>query len=135
MTYRAAGKYVRINKNHPRALGVCDQTGFIHNKSDLVKQMEWRGDSLAWTGFLVGKDFVDKPNEQGRAPRIPIDPKPVVLPRPKQAQENTFFNNNWPPLNELQFPLTGLDGGEQGNLMPSGQQRLANLQNFNWSGS
>jgi hypothetical protein len=89
MSYRPKGKYVVVDPNEPHAIGYCDKTGSPFLKKDLVKQMEWRGDSLEWTGFLVGKPFADKPNEQGRAPLVLQDPVPVKNPRPPQSN---FYN-------------------------------------------
>lgn len=74
---RYKGKYVKVNKDSPSALGVCDQSGLLFNHKDLVKQMEWRGDRLVWTGFLVGKRFLDKPQEQHRPPPVKDDPKSI----------------------------------------------------------
>jgi len=78
---RWKGKYVTIDPKHPSALGVCDESGFTFNHKDLVKQMEWRGDSLVWTGFMVGKPYLDVPNEQNRPPLVKSDPYPVKNPR------------------------------------------------------
>lgn len=85
MSYRPKGKYVSIDPDDPQAIGFCDKTGSPFLRKDLVKQMEWKGDSLVWTGFLVGKPFVDKPNEQFRTPIILQDPVPVKDPRPPQS--------------------------------------------------
>ncbi len=76
------GKYVTIDPDHPNALGDCDDSGFTFNHKDLCKQMEWRGNSLVWTGFLVGKPYLDEPNEQNRPPKGGTDPKPIINPRP-----------------------------------------------------
>ena len=51
---RFKGKYVSINPDNPSALGVCDESGFVFNHKDLIKQMEWRGNNLVWTGLMVG---------------------------------------------------------------------------------
>jgi hypothetical protein len=74
------GKFVRKNSQDP--IGVCDYSGFIFSKSDLHKQYEWVGNRLQWTGFFVGKEFLDKPNEQLRPPKIKNDPKTVLNARP-----------------------------------------------------
>lgn len=108
---KSKGKYVHIDVNKPEAVGACDKTGFIFNKSDLVQEVEWRGNSLQPTGFLVGKPFVDKPNEQGRTPLLREDPVPVKNPRP--PLEKGFFTEPPPPL--------------------SNEERLANLRAFSWS--
>lgn len=109
--YQPKGKYVSIDVNHPQALGYCDYTQIIHMRKDLIRQMEWRGDALVWTGFYVGRDFLDTPNEQLRPPILPPDPVPILEPR-----------------------------GPQGNLpyLPEGipafpeNERARILQNFNW---
>lgn len=85
------GKRVRIDPNNPEALGICDYTDFVFNRSDLVKQMEWRGNNLVWTGLMVGKPYVDVPNEQNRPPLVKNDPRPVKNPRvPQNTVQNTL---------------------------------------------
>ena len=74
------GKYVTIDPNNPSALGVCSESGFTFNHKDLVKQMEWRGNALVWTGFLVGKPYLDVPNEQTRPPLVKGDPQTIKNP-------------------------------------------------------
>ena len=74
------GSYVRKGSTEP--VGVCDFSGFWFSHSDLVKQMEYRGNSLVWTGFMVGRPFVDIPNQQARPPLVKADPKVVINPRP-----------------------------------------------------
>ncbi len=74
------GSYVRKGSKEP--VGVCDFSGFWFSHSDLVKQMEYRGNSLVWTGFMVGRPFVDIPNQQARPPLVKADPKVVINPRP-----------------------------------------------------
>jgi hypothetical protein len=74
------GEYVKKNVIEP--VGVCDYSGFFFSRSDLVKQREWRGNQLVWTGAIVGRPFVDEPNEQNRPPQIKGDPKAVQNPRP-----------------------------------------------------
>lgn len=76
------GKRVSIDVKNPQALGICDKTGFVFMRKDLVRQMEWHGNALVWTGAYVGRPYVDKPNEQGRSPMLPPDPIPVPQPRP-----------------------------------------------------
>jgi hypothetical protein len=80
------GKYVK--KGVLEAIGVCDYSGFYFTKSDLVKQYEWRGNTLQWTGYLVGKPFLDIPNEQYRPPLIKGDPKSVENARPEEIGED-----------------------------------------------
>jgi hypothetical protein len=74
------GDYVRKDVIEP--IGTCDYSGFPFSRSDLVKQYEWRGNQLVWTGAIVGRPFLDMPNEQNRPPQIKGDPKAVQNPRP-----------------------------------------------------
>lgn len=84
------GKNVRVSFTNPEGLGVCDDSGFDFNHCDLVKQMEWRGDNLVWTGLMVGKPYLDKPCQQNRPPLVKDDPKPfknIRLPKEYTAPE------------------------------------------------
>ena len=98
------GKYVSIDPDNPSALGVCDESGFVFNHQDLVKQMEWRGNNLVWTGLMVGPPYVDKPSQQNRPPIVKGDPKPVKNPRlPKDYK--SVDSNQVLPNKELEQKL------------------------------
>lgn len=84
------GKYTRIEKNNPLAVGRCDQSGFLCRRADLKKQMEFRGNGLVWTGFWVHKRFLDKPNPQLLTPRVFADPYPITMPRPDTTNQPGF---------------------------------------------
>lgn len=73
--------YIPKRKKFISASAQCDNSGFIVMHKDLVKQMEYSGSGLYWTGYLVYKDFYDKPNPQNLAPRLYGDPKTVDNPR------------------------------------------------------
>lgn len=122
------GKYRRINPNNSEAKAVCDRTGFTFNHNDLVKQMEWRGDSLQWTGLLVGRPFVDFPNEQNRTPVMFPDPVPIELPRPYQSYNVVWSNQNvpWSQLTVLNW--ASWSGSENGILAAPENERLSALQ-------
>lgn len=92
MSNRPKGKYVTIDTSNPAALGICDKSGFVFRRQDMIKQMEWRGNALVWTGFIVGRPFADVPNEQLRPPILPPDPVPIKLPRTKQPTTVTWSN-------------------------------------------
>ncbi len=79
------GKYVDIDSDNPQTVGVCDRTGFVFNHKDLVKQMQWSGNSIVWTGLWVGKPFLDVLNEQNRPPITKVDPEVVKDPKPPKA--------------------------------------------------
>jgi len=76
------GRYVRINTKNPDAVAICDTSGMVCNYSDLVKQMEWRGKRLVWTGYMVNKEFYDEPQPQNIPLTLPPDPPPIPNPRP-----------------------------------------------------
>lgn len=95
---RYKGKRVTINPHNPEALGICDYSDFVFNHKDLVKQMEWRGDALVWTGMMVGRPYVDKPNEQNRPPLVKNDPKPIKDPRIPQDTMQNVLNRGAPGI-------------------------------------
>jgi hypothetical protein len=99
------GQYVK--KNVREAVGVCDYSGFFFSKSDLIKQYEWRGNNLVWTGAIVGRPFADEPNEQNRPPQIKGDPKTVSNPRPEglftPQPPDATGNNLSSALNNVNF--------------------------------
>lgn len=91
------GRWVRIDENAPDAVARCDRSGQLCNYNDLVKQMDYRGLGLIWTGLYVNKYFVDKPNPQSLNPVIRPDPVPVDHPRPWQTTQDIWTNqtNEW----------------------------------------
>jgi hypothetical protein len=70
-----------VNPDNPRAWGRDDITGLPVMHDDLVKQMEYIGNGLAWTGFMVHFNDADQPNPQLMPPRLRPDPVPVHNPR------------------------------------------------------
>lgn len=100
------GEYVKKNVIEP--VGVCDYSGFFFSRSDLVKQYEWHGNQLVWTGAIVGRPFVDEPNEQNRPPQIKGDPKAVQNPRPFgiETPEGPDANSNSSPVSLANISFT-----------------------------
>lgn len=82
------GRFVRINQNSPDAVARCDRSGQLCNYNDLVKQMDYRGLGLVWTGLYVNKYFLDVPNPQSLNPLIKPDPVPLDHPRPWQTTQD-----------------------------------------------
>lgn len=130
MSWLPKGKYVgSIDTDHPEALAICDSSGFIFKRKDLVRQMEWRGDRLAWTGFLVGKPYLDKPNAQLKPPHLKPDPVPVRDPRLPQGTLIT-----WETLSTINWEDTAYTTWEQWGTFQDGfpalssSLRLANLE-------
>jgi hypothetical protein len=102
------GQYAHVNPRHPQAMGICDRTGFLFNRKDLVKQMVWAGNKLVWTGFWVGRPFVDMPNEQSRPSILGPDPVPVPFPRPALT-----LLTPWEVMDNLSWEFQGFPWEEQ----------------------
>lgn len=134
MSYKPKGKHVIIDENNPQALGVCDLTGFTFLRKDLVREMEWRGNDLVWTGFMVGRPYVSKPNPQLKTPVLAPDPVPIDIPRVPQTTTVTWSQGLGGPWNQLNVYPWGCWGTiYDGVPALSEPQRLQVLQNFNWS--
>jgi hypothetical protein len=91
------GRWVRIDPRNPDAVARCDRSGQLCNYNDLVKQMDYRGTGLIWTGLYVNKHFLDVPNPQSLNPILKPDPVPVEHPRPWQQTQDTYQTeiNQW----------------------------------------
>jgi hypothetical protein len=121
-------RYYTPNLENPEARGICDRTGFVFKHSDLVQQMEWRGDSLEWTGLMVGRPFLNKPNEQLRNPELFADPVPVHMPKPPH-EYNVCWSNQFVPWISLKIlNWTSWSGSEDGVLAAPEAERLAALE-------
>lgn len=72
----------RVDRRNPRAQAVCDRCGFRFQLDALRRQMQWAGNALVDTGFLVCRGCLDVPQDQNRALILPPDPIPRVNPRP-----------------------------------------------------
>lgn len=131
MTYSPNGKHVRIDPTSPEAWGICDYSGFPFLVKDLVKQMEWRGNALVWTGFLVGRPYVDTPNEQNRPPILPPDPIPVKMPRLPQGTIETFSSNTLANFGQISLQFCQIGTTEYGALAPTATQREELLEENN----
>jgi hypothetical protein len=128
MSLRPKGKHFTVDMYSPVAKARCDKTGFIFRYTDLVKQMEWRGNSLEWTGFMVGKPYVDEPNEQLRAIVFPPDPVPIPLPRPDRPTP-VYWENQNTPWEDLQIlSWESWDGTFDGVLAAPEAERLEALE-------
>jgi hypothetical protein len=104
--------YVVVNPKHPSAAGVCDESGFVFNRKDLYKQMEWRGNNLVWTGFYKSKMYLDEPDPQNRPPPSNLnDPVPLKDSRPPVPYLAPGTNPVLPP-NELNAKLNNVKWGE-----------------------
>lgn len=131
MSYRPHGKHVTIDQNDPEALGICDYSGFVFLRKDLVKQMQWRGNRLAWNGFLVGRPYADVPNEQLKPPILSADPVPVINPRLPQPTEYTWSNVPY-TFSNCPFTWNEVPGDTDGIPAFNETIREQELNNFHW---
>lgn len=71
----------RPNAYNPRARAVCDRCACEVQHYSLIWEMEYRGNSLMKTGFLVCPRCLDVPYQGRRPIIIPADPVPIQNPR------------------------------------------------------
>ena len=68
------------------SFGFCDLTGFRYNTKDLVPEIV----NKSPTGFLVGRDVVDKDQPQLQLGKVKVDdPKAIRNPRPDRSLEQS----------------------------------------------
>lgn len=132
MSNRPKGKYVTIDNQAPNAVGICDYSGFVFNRVDLIKQMEWRGNRLVWTGFYVGRPFVDVPNEQLRPPMMRPDPIPIQQPRLPQGYV-PYWNTTFTLWDQTQVTWASDATYSDGIPTPLPPITIAELEAYNWS--
>lgn len=83
MSYKCGPtRYNRVDRDAPKALAMCDRSGFLCRYEDLRRQMEFRGNDLKWTGLMVYKEFLDAPQHQNKIPPFIPNMIPVRDPRP-----------------------------------------------------
>lgn len=82
MRWKTSGQYYNIDIRRPVPLAMCDHSFKKVPHNELVKQMEWRGNQLVWTGLMVHYTEVDEPQPQLRPPPVIRDQKPIKNPRP-----------------------------------------------------
>lgn len=81
MSNRYRGRIPYVDPDNPQSWGKDDYTGLPVMHTDLVKQMEFIGNGLAWTGFMVHYKDYSQPNPQKIPPRLKPDPVPIPNPR------------------------------------------------------
>jgi hypothetical protein len=82
MSYWSSPQRAPVNARHPKAQAICDRCSMLYHHDALSRQMEWSGNNLTWTGFLVCRSCLDIPFELNRPLRLPPDPVPIKDPRP-----------------------------------------------------
>jgi hypothetical protein len=89
MKLGAKGKYTKQNLKNPKGLGTCDYSGLIMRHCDMVKQYQYAGNTLVWTGLWVNPVFKDTPNPQDLIPILKLDPVALKHARP----DANIYNN------------------------------------------
>jgi hypothetical protein len=83
--------FARVSRRAPSAFAICDTCGYQFNRTALVEQMEYFGNEIRKTGFLVcQRTCNDIPQPQISTPILPNDPYPVRNPRPELYQSLPF---------------------------------------------
>lgn len=67
-------------------LGMCQRTGLMYPRNQIVRQMVQTGNGVTWSGLWVGIENLDALDEQKKVPPVKKDPTPVKWPLP---------NPNW----------------------------------------
>lgn len=88
------GRIPYVNPENPQSWGRDDYTGLPVMHPDMVKQMEYIGNGLAWTGFMVHYKDADQPNPQKIPPRLKPDPIPIPNPRYLQLTQAPSIPSN-----------------------------------------
>ena len=70
-----------VDLQNPDSWGRCDRTGLPRMQAELTPQMEYFGNTLQWTGYMVGMKDLDEPNPQWMPVRLKPDPMPIPNPR------------------------------------------------------
>src|SRR5215831_14185356 len=73
--------HARVDPQHPAAFAICDMCGFQYNHRDLRWEVQWFGNQIRKTGFLVCPTCWDHPNPTLRPKVLPPDPVPILNPR------------------------------------------------------
>lgn len=92
MGFRPHPKHAETNPDFPRAWATDDRSGFVSNLGNLRWEVQWAGNQLVKTGFLVGPDYLDKPQEQLRTLVLPADPPPIMNAR---VEPYTIDETDW----------------------------------------
>ena len=93
--WRYHGK-AKIDAYAPQGVGCCDRCQVKYNLNALKWEMEYRGNNLMKTGFLVCQSCLDVPYQGYRPIILPADPVPLQNPRtePLLIEENSAAPSN-----------------------------------------
>lgn len=79
-----------LNDDGPEPWGMCDYSGLMYPRNQLVRQMRQAGDSITWSGLWVYWEYLDPLDEQKKPPPVKADPYPVPYPRPNPEIPEVF---------------------------------------------
>ena len=79
---RGFTRYRQPDPTNPEASAVCDRGGEVRKRSELQREMVYRGNRVVWSGFMVCRHHIDPPHPQDRTLVLRPDPVPVENPRP-----------------------------------------------------
>ncbi|HEY1806011.1 MAG TPA: hypothetical protein VGG45_16175 [Terracidiphilus sp.] len=85
----------------PRAVGVCDRTGFLLYLDDLDWQYQYSGFALVNQGHLIGRDYLDKPSEFLQPVVLGPEPKPILNARPTSYGTQNQGGTAVPSISEI----------------------------------
>ncbi len=105
--WRPHPKNADTNPDYPRAWATDDRSGLITNLHKLRWEVVWAGQQLVKTGFLVGADNYDIPNEQLRTLIIPADPPPLMNARVEPYVIDETDYRTVQPSNEIRETQDG----------------------------
>ena len=136
MSIRYRGRIPIVDPNDPQSWAKDDITGLPVMHPDMIKQMEYIGNGLAWTGMMVHYKDADQPNPQLIPPRLKVDPVPIDNPRYLQFPElpaiptgltissftSTSVTITWDFVQNVQSYVVGWKSnyvtGEASNIVP-----------------
>jgi hypothetical protein len=128
MSYRPHGR-AEVNREQPRAWGVCDRCGFLYNHTHLRWQYDWRGAKLQNLRFLVCEHCYDAYQQNGqRTIILPADPVPIQNARPEYYVGD---NNPLSALGANPTPTLSLFSAQTGTMINGAGIPAAFDSNFN----
>jgi hypothetical protein len=125
-------KYIDVDMDFPDAFGFCDRTGFPTNRADLVKQYQYSGNQLIWTGLYVNEKFMDEPNTALQIYLNLSDPTPVLDARPPLGQILSANSNSLPFTNQIVYNPNQLSSEYNGVTAAPSNVLAKDSSEYNW---
>lgn len=80
--------HAQLDPRSPAAFGICDRCGFLYQHRNLRWEVQYQGQYINKTGFLVCNTCWDVPNPQLKPKALPADSVPILNPRKEAADSN-----------------------------------------------